>query len=465
MKKTIAIAAFILLAALFAGRVQAAALTAGSVIKAAGKSAVYYYAEDGKKHLYPDMATLLSWYPDKKFNIITISPKALSLIPAGEISKVKPGTLVKLKRLATIYKSLKYGQLCYATSASFADNNFGQGWRQKISNIFSGLANYKIIGPCPEETGLASACDVADPSQTDVTVGGLRLYTYIKYAGPFTEDQKAELESSLNGISNISNFRAWTFSNQDPNSAGDTNGGYIKIAVAMRLNFSNAADLEAARLKLISASNTTAMPTIAPEMPALQYQSCQVAGHDGQCLIVDPSVIADKLKQICSTTPAESTNTLQQFGYNLLCSGMMFPAEMAFVYVDGLDLSVVMRINMLKSAGNIFVSSSSQSQMPATYPDGFIMLLGQQDSMLSPYIDYLNQCKSMPPTANDTCAGGQFCQSGACGPLPDGPSSCENVSRVCYQYCTQDSDCSGGRTCQLSDCITGDAIERIKVCK
>ena len=402
MKKIIFFGAVILLAALFVGQAQAAiSLPLGTNFKEAGKSAVYYYGNDGTKHLYPDMATLLSWYPDKKFNIKTVTKKLFDSIPAGGNSMFKAGTIVKFGRLASVYKSLKYGELCYATSANFADKNFGLGWRQKIMNAVARFSSYKITGPCPEESDLPTACDVSDPDATEVNVGGLRLNTYVKYVGPFTEAQKTEMDSSLNGITNVSSFRAWTFSNQTPGSS-TVSGEYIKIAAALRLSFSNEADLEAAKIKLTTvASGTAAMPTVAPEMTDLKYQPCQVAGREGECLLVDPSVLSDKLQEVCRGQDVNSTNTLEKFGYSLVCSGLLFPAQMVFVYSDNLDLSVVMRINMLNMGGNAFISTSTQGTTTFTYPDGFIMYPGQQDELLTPYLDYLNQCKAPAPAAEN----------------------------------------------------------------
>lgn len=465
---------------IFAAVPARAAVPLGMNIKAAGSSAVYYYDRSGVKHAYPDMATLLSWYPDGKFNIRTISIKELRSLPTGENSRVKEGTLLKFGRLAAVYKSIAYGKLCYAASASFADNNFGFGWRQRIRNTLARLADYQIIGPCPEERGLPAACEVADPENSDVTVGGLRLQGYVKYAGPFTEDQKASLGSSLNGIKNINSFRAWTFENDAAKGSSTATGDFARIGIAMRLSFSSEADLEAAKNKIMLASGTGATLSQMPEMPAIQYEPCQVAGRPGDCLTVDPLLVADKLREICSST-ADSTNTLQTFGRSLICSGLMFPAQSAFIFSEGSDLLMTVRVNMLMADIGTFVSTSSQSTAPIVFPDGFIMDIGQRDTLLAPFIDYLNQCKLQPtptttcansgtcnlPPAPSTCVTGRLCQKTPCGPLANGGNSCETVEYVCYQYCAQDSDCSGSQTCQQLECYEGDAIEKDlrKVCR
>lgn len=131
-----------------AGAALSEDISPNSDIKVAGQPGVYYYARDGVKHAYPDMATFLSYHPGGEYNIVNVSQVFLDSLPSGETSRVSVGTLVKFGKNSGIYLSEVYGSLCYATSTAAADRDFGPGWRDRVVNTMVDISNYKIVGPC-----------------------------------------------------------------------------------------------------------------------------------------------------------------------------------------------------------------------------------------------------------------------------------------------------------------------------
>jgi len=122
----------------------------GSEIKVEGQPGIYYVSEEGLKHAYPDMATLLSWYPAMDYEITTVSQEDFDAIPAGDFSRVQPGTLVKFTDRPGVYRSDSYKLLCYVTSTAMADRVYGEDWRELIAHTVVSYDSYNNIGLCRE---------------------------------------------------------------------------------------------------------------------------------------------------------------------------------------------------------------------------------------------------------------------------------------------------------------------------
>src|SRR5512145_2483213 len=69
---------------------QAATLNAGDLIKASGP-AVYFYAADGKRYVFPDEKTYFSWFVDFS-SVKTITDSELAAITIGGNVTIRPGT-------------------------------------------------------------------------------------------------------------------------------------------------------------------------------------------------------------------------------------------------------------------------------------------------------------------------------------------------------------------------------------
>jgi hypothetical protein len=72
------------------GVASAASLSAGDLIKASGP-AVYYYATDAKRYVFPNEKTYFAWYNDFS-GVKTITDTELAAIAIGGNVTVRPGT-------------------------------------------------------------------------------------------------------------------------------------------------------------------------------------------------------------------------------------------------------------------------------------------------------------------------------------------------------------------------------------
>src|SRR3989344_8729122 len=77
--------------------INTVAYSQGSIIKGQTSTAIYYYAVDGKRYVFPNDKTYLSWYPDFS-NITVVSDTDLASIPIGGNVTYRPGKrLVKIQ--------------------------------------------------------------------------------------------------------------------------------------------------------------------------------------------------------------------------------------------------------------------------------------------------------------------------------------------------------------------------------
>lgn len=126
------------------GVASAATLSAGDLIKASGP-AVYYYAVDGKRYVFPNEKTYFSWYTDFS-SVKTISDAELAAIPIGSNVTIRPGTkLVKITTDPKTYAVTKCGVLHWIESEAIAKALYGDAWNTRIVDVPDGFfVNYTI---------------------------------------------------------------------------------------------------------------------------------------------------------------------------------------------------------------------------------------------------------------------------------------------------------------------------------
>ncbi|MFA4873580.1 MAG: invasin domain 3-containing protein [Patescibacteria group bacterium] len=112
----------------------------GDLFKESGSTAVYYYADNGKRYVFPTSAIYFSWYSDFS-TIKTVSHGTVTAVPFGGNVIVKPGAyLVQFVSMDTpfrvldpkVYVLTSGGQLRWVTSASVAAAFYGADWERKI---------------------------------------------------------------------------------------------------------------------------------------------------------------------------------------------------------------------------------------------------------------------------------------------------------------------------------------------
>ncbi|MFA6446657.1 MAG: hypothetical protein WCW31_00175 [Patescibacteria group bacterium] len=113
---------------------QAATLVNGDLIKASGP-AVYFYATDGKRYVFPDEKTYFSWYND--FSAVkTITDAELAAIMIGGNVTVRPGTkLVKITTDPKTYAVTKCGTLHWIESEAIAKALYGDAWATRVIDV------------------------------------------------------------------------------------------------------------------------------------------------------------------------------------------------------------------------------------------------------------------------------------------------------------------------------------------
>ena len=116
------------------------ALIYGDLFKETGSTAVYYYADNGKRYVFPTQAIYFSWYTGFS-TIKTVSHSIITSVPFGGNVIAKPGTyLVQFVSMDTpfrvldskVYVLTATGQLRWITSASTAASLYGADWEKKI---------------------------------------------------------------------------------------------------------------------------------------------------------------------------------------------------------------------------------------------------------------------------------------------------------------------------------------------
>ncbi len=123
---------------------NAATLNAGDLIKASGPS-VYFYANDGKRYVFPNEKTYFSWFNDFS-SVKTITDAELAAISLGKNVTIRPGTkLVKITTDPKTYAVTKCGTLHWVESESIAKALYGDAWATRVVDVpDSFFENYTV---------------------------------------------------------------------------------------------------------------------------------------------------------------------------------------------------------------------------------------------------------------------------------------------------------------------------------
>ncbi len=124
------------------------AAAAGTNIKMAGLSTVYYLGADNKRYVYPNDRTYKSWYVDFS-NVQTVSQSELESYSLGANVTMRPGTwLVKITTNPNVYAVEPGGKLRSIVSESNAISLWGANWASKVVDVADGFfTNYTVQGP------------------------------------------------------------------------------------------------------------------------------------------------------------------------------------------------------------------------------------------------------------------------------------------------------------------------------
>lgn len=134
------------LLALLAGTLPSAvAAQSPSRLIKGSSSTVYFFAQDGKRYVFPNASTYHSWYDDNT-HIDTLTAEQLAAIPLGGNVTYRPGTtLVKITTDPKVYAVSRHGVLHWVASEALATSLFGADWNQKIVDVPDAFfVNYSV---------------------------------------------------------------------------------------------------------------------------------------------------------------------------------------------------------------------------------------------------------------------------------------------------------------------------------
>ena len=161
------------------------AFSPGDLIKGSG-SAVYYFATDGHRYVFPNAQTYFTWYTDFS-GVKQVPDSTLSQLPLARSNiTYRPGKkMVKITTDPSVYVVDKGGILRHVGSEQLAQTLYGLNWKGNIDDVADAFfVNYKVGTPIDtasdfkpgDVTGLTSTIAMdkgLDETQATVTIGGV----------------------------------------------------------------------------------------------------------------------------------------------------------------------------------------------------------------------------------------------------------------------------------------------------
>lgn len=131
-------------------------LPAGSLIKIPSDNdpntysdtAVYYYASDGKRYVFPNEKVYFTWYPTFA-DVQILSLEDMTKIPIGGNVTYRPGSkLVKFQTDNKVYAVYQNGLLRWVPTEELAKDLYGDNWTKKVDDINESFyVNYSFGQP------------------------------------------------------------------------------------------------------------------------------------------------------------------------------------------------------------------------------------------------------------------------------------------------------------------------------
>ncbi|MBP9863865.1 hypothetical protein KBC54_00240 [Patescibacteria group bacterium] len=154
---------------------SAATLSGGDLIKASGP-AVYFYAADGKRYVFPNEKTYMSWYADFS-SVKTITDAELAAVQIGGNVTLRSGTkLVKITTDPKTYAVTPGGVLHWIESEAVAKALYGNAWASRVVDVADGFfVNYTVGSSVSTNVHPdGSLIQYAGDSSVYVVMGGMK---------------------------------------------------------------------------------------------------------------------------------------------------------------------------------------------------------------------------------------------------------------------------------------------------
>lgn len=144
-------------------------LDAGSLIRGQSLSAVYYYAKDGFRYVFPNDKTYFTWYENFD-NVEWLTDADLGKIQIGGNVTYRPGVkMIKINSDPKTYAVSQNGNLHWVSTEAAAIALYGADWNKKIDDVPDGFFSNYTMSTDIEDSGdfvpadeTAAATDIDD---------------------------------------------------------------------------------------------------------------------------------------------------------------------------------------------------------------------------------------------------------------------------------------------------------------
>lgn len=137
-------------------------------------TAVYYYASNGKRYVFPNEKVYFTWYTNFD-NVRVLTIEEMALIPIGGNITYRPASkLVKFQTDPKVYLPTRGGVLRWAKTEDIVRNWFGNDWNQSVDDISEAFyVNYTFGEPIngPYDVSLQVIADTARTVNANVGLG------------------------------------------------------------------------------------------------------------------------------------------------------------------------------------------------------------------------------------------------------------------------------------------------------
>ncbi len=118
--------------------------TNGHLIKGTSYTTVYYLGPDGKRYVFPNEKTYLSWF-NTFSHVKQIADAELMKTPLGGNVTYKPGSrLIKIETAPNVYVVTRGGIIRWLKTEEVAEQLYGKDWPKRVDDMpDSFFTNYR----------------------------------------------------------------------------------------------------------------------------------------------------------------------------------------------------------------------------------------------------------------------------------------------------------------------------------
>ena len=140
-------------------------LSEGTVVKVKGSTSLYYIGSAGKRYVFPNEQTFLSWYDDFS-GVVEANPQDVAPLLIGGNVRYKPGALlIKIESDPKVYAVSSNGVIRWVKTETLAKQLYGDKWNLLVDDVpVAFFANYNV------GTAIESAAEFDPEGEETVTL-------------------------------------------------------------------------------------------------------------------------------------------------------------------------------------------------------------------------------------------------------------------------------------------------------